>query len=167
MAETLTLAFPKKSHRKKVKIPSFSPKLAEFFGIMMGDGGINNPWQANVTLNSTTDVPYSRYVIRLCRDLFDITPAVRKRNGSNAVVISLASTTIVDFLVQNGLPRDNKLRAGLSIPRWILSEPVYRVACMRGLVDTDGFLYIHRHRVRGKEYVHLGLRFTSASPRLI
>lgn len=167
MADIATLSHPKKSHRKKVAIPKRSPLLAEFFGIMLGDGGINNTWQANVTLNSEADAEYGLYVVHLCECLFSVTPAVRKRRERKALVISLASTTVVDFLVKNGLPRGNKLQNGLAIPDWILSRRTYRIACVRGLVDTDGCLYIHRHTVGKKQYRNIGLCFTSFSPELI
>lgn len=49
------LRYPKKSHRKPIRIPAQSVELAEFFGVMMGDGGINNHWQANITLNAEAD----------------------------------------------------------------------------------------------------------------
>lgn len=161
------LAYPKKSHRKEVVLPKHSVCLAEFFGIMLGDGGINNPWQANITLNATKDKDYAVYVSELCRKLFYVIPAVRKRKGKDAVVISLASTTIVDFIVEQGLPRGNKLKNGLQIPQWILRNKKYRVACIRGLVDTDGCIFVHKHNVAGKTYQNIGLCFTSYSPELL
>ena len=67
MADIYTLKYPKRSHRKHVILPKYSVNLAEFFGVMMGDGGINNPWQANITLNSIKDVKYARYISNLCK----------------------------------------------------------------------------------------------------
>ena len=46
------LAVSEKVIGKKVLLPKHSVHLAEFFGIMLGDGGINNPWQATITLNA-------------------------------------------------------------------------------------------------------------------
>lgn len=161
------LAYPKKSHRKKVVLPKHSTQLAEFFGIMLGDGGINNPWQANITLNAVKDKKYAIYILKLCNDLFGITPAIRKRKEKQALVISLASTTVVDFLVEQGLPRGNKLKNGLRIPQWILHKREYRIACVRGLVDTDGCIFVHKHLVQAKFYENIGLCFTSYSPELI
>ena len=161
------LTYPKKSHRKKVVLPKYSTSLAEFFGIMLGDGGINNPWQANITLNAIKDREYSAYILKLCEKLFGITPAIRKRKEKQAIVISLASTTIVDFLVAQGLPRGNKLKNGLRIPQWILHNKEYRIACVRGLVDTDGCIFTHKHLVNGNMYENIGLCFTSYSPELI
>lgn len=148
-------------------MPRYSENLAEFFGIMMGDGGINNPWQANITVNSIKDKDYSKYIFTLCGELFGVTPVIWKRKGMNALIISLASTSIVDFLVKNGLPRGNKLKNGLNIPEWILNKSHYRKACVRGLMDTDGCAFVHIHRINNKVYKNIGLTFTSYSPKLI
>lgn len=167
MTAVSRLKHPGKSHRKLVLLPKYSLQLAEFFGLMIGDGGINNPWQANITLNAIKDKEYGAYISKLCKVLFGIVPAIRKRKERQALVISLASTTIVDFLVMNGLPRGNKLKNGLRIPAWILAKKRYRIACVRGLMDTDGCLFIHKHVVAGKNYNNLGLCFTSYSVELI
>lgn len=108
-----------------------------------------------------------RFVVSLCKKLFGIEPAVRRRKTSKTLVISLASTTVVDFLVGHGLARGNKLKNGLKIPDWILKKRAYRRSCLHGLVDTDGCLFIHGHRVLGKEYKNIGLTFTSYSPDLV
>jgi len=167
MLGDITLKYPKKSHRKAIRIPRPSKLLAEFFGIMLGDGGINNPWQANITMNSVADEEYALYVEEIIRNLFGIIPAVRKRKRRNALVISIASTTLVDFLVAQGLPRGNKLKHGVQIPSWILQKRSYRIACVRGLMDTDGCLFIHSHKVGRKSYNNIGLCFTSYSPKML
>lgn len=167
MTDISTLKYPKKSHRKKVLIPRYSKDLAEFFGIMIGDGGINNTWQANITVNAISDFEYSKFITVLCKRLFNIMPAIRKRKETSALLISLASTSVVDFLTSNGLPRGNKLKHGLSIPNWIMNKPSYKRACVRGLIDTDGCIFVHTHRVNGKIYKNIGLTFTSYSQELI
>lgn len=167
MSDVSTLKHPENSHRKKNILPKRSEKLAEFFGIMMGDGGINNPWQANITLNSIKDADYSKYIHSLCQELFEVIPVVRKRKDRNTLVVSLASISVVDFLVENGLPRGNKLKNGLSIPQWILDKPAYKKNCIRGLVDTDGCIGVHIHRINGRMYKNIYLTFTSYSPKLI
>jgi len=48
-----------------------------------------------------------------------------------------------------------------------MNKRVYRIACLRGLVDTDGCIYVHIHKIRGKQYKNIGLSFTSYSPELI
>ena len=167
MGQLSSLQHPERSHRKAVTLPRHSIAFAEFMGIMMGDGGINNPWQANITLNSEADASYINYVKELPRVLFGIDPVVRKRKERQATVISIASTSVVDFLVESGLPRGNKIKGGLHIPLWIWEKPAYRKACVRGLMDTDGCLYIHKHQVLGKQYENIGLCFTAYAPVLM
>ena len=167
MAHMSALSYPKKSHRKVVRLPVESIELAEFFGIMIGDGGINNLWQANVTLNTVADAQYITHVVALIERLFYATPRVMARRTRKATVISLASTTVVDFLVRMGLPRGNKLKHGLKIPGWILRQKAYKIACVRGLVDTDGCLVLHIHKVSNKKYWNLYLSFSSKSPVLL
>jgi intein/homing endonuclease len=167
MSDVATLKYPKKSHRKKVILPKYSESLAEFFGIMIGDGGINNDWQATITVNAIADAMYAKHISVLCKKLFDIEPAIRKRKENNALIISLSSISVVDFLVSNGLSRGNKLKNGLSIPTWILDKPLYRKSCVRGLIDTDGCIFIHTHQMSGKVYKNIGLTFRNYSPKLI
>ncbi|HXK38663.1 MAG TPA: LAGLIDADG family homing endonuclease [Candidatus Paceibacterota bacterium] len=167
MASVKSLRYPKKSHRKHVVLPKHSAEFAEFFGIMIGDGGVNNPWQAKITVNAVADRGYSEYIVKLCRRLFGIKPSSHKRSDTKALDIHLNSVTIVDFLISEGLRRGNKLAQGLDIPNWILAKPLFRAACIRGLVDTDGCLYVHNHIVAGRRYRNLGLCFSSRSPLLL
>lgn len=91
MAPLSTLRYPKKSHRKAVIFPKDSVALAEFFGIMIGDGGINNSWQVNVSMNAVKDKTYARYISRLIQGLFGLTTcsfmhAQRDSSGSMLAV---------------------------------------------------------------------------------
>ncbi|MFZ2886216.1 MAG: LAGLIDADG family homing endonuclease [Minisyncoccia bacterium] len=162
-----TLDYPKKSHRKDVRLPAESVELAEFFGIMIGDGGINNPWQANITLNTDADASYIPFVRALIIDLFRVAPRVMRRKNQKATVLSLASTSVVDFLVEKGLVRGNKLVHGLLIPSWILAQNTYKMACVRGLMDTDGCLVLHKHKIRNRVYSNIYLSFSSRSHGLL
>ena len=167
MTSVKLLAYPKKSHRKSVTRPDASEELAEFFGIMMGDGGIGSSWQATITVNAEADKAYIPFLQNLCSRLFGYTPSVSRRKNAKAAVLRISSASIVDFLIERGLPQGDKLRQGLRIPAWILLNPEFRKACVRGLVDTDGCLYIHRHTVAGKLFRNIGMCFCSYSPELI
>lgn len=167
MVKVSQLKHPENSHRKQVLLPKHSKDLAEFFGIMIGDGGINNDWQFKITMNSIADKDYSKYVLKLVQKLFKVEPSLMKRKNRNAMDVYLNSVTVVDFLVDNGLIRGNKLKQGLKIPKWILKNREYSKVCVRGLFDTDGCMYIHTHKVSGKIYRNIGLQFTSYSKELI
>ncbi|MBI3256125.1 MAG: hypothetical protein HYZ63_04100 [Candidatus Andersenbacteria bacterium] len=161
------LKYPKKSHRKKIILPSESVALAELMGIILGDGGINNGWQLIVTVNSIADLAYSGYVKSLLENLFGIQVVTRKKKIGNALDIISSSTSLVDFVVSKGAVRGNKVAQKIDIPNWIKGNEEYEKHCVRGLVDTDGCLYIHRHTVAGKKYRNIGFNFSSMSKPLI
>lgn len=160
------MRYPCKSHRKRIKIPDESVRLAEFLGIEFGDGEINNPWQVVFTLNAEKDTEFAGYLVNLIRELFGINAAVRKR-GERTLKIVSSSTSLVDFLVEKGAIRGNKIKQNFNIPVWIRMSKNYKKAFVRGLVDTDGCLYIHRHITKGIAYKNIGFCFTSGSPNLL
>lgn len=160
------LKYPKKSHRKPISIPQESADLAELMGIEFGDGGIGNPWQMIITLNADKDGEYGLYIKKMIHRLFGIEAVFRKR-GERTLQIVSTSTSLVDFLVSRGAVRGNKIKKNFDIPNWILASTDYEKAFVRGLVDTDGGLYIHRHVVRGANYKNIGFCFTSYSRNLL
>ncbi|MBI2483753.1 hypothetical protein HYV71_01040 [Candidatus Uhrbacteria bacterium] len=161
------LKYPKKSHRKEIQYPQKSKKLAEFMGIIFGDGGINNDWQLTVTVNSVADREYAKYVIQLGKELFGIEAAAKKEKKSKALVLRFSSTNLVDFLVKMGAVRGNKIEQQIDIPSWIEGRSEYKRAFVRGLVDTDGCLYTHKHSVSGNRYWNIGFCFVSYSKKLL
>lgn len=163
----MKLKFPLKSHRKKIKIPTESEKLAELMGIIIGDGGINNDWQLVISLNSTKDRNFSGYIKSLLWELFEIKAVIRKRPGQNTLVVVVSSMNLLDYLISKGAVKGNKIAQNIDIPSWINGSEHFKRAFVRGLVDTDGGLYNHKHIVERKVYTNLGLCFTSWSKRLL
>ncbi|MEK9167258.1 MAG: LAGLIDADG family homing endonuclease [Patescibacteria group bacterium] len=151
---------------RPIKKPQFSTKLAEFIGIMMGDGGITKR-QVTVTLNKEDDRLYVLYVTKLIKGLFGVEPSLyTKNNGEKAVNIVVSRTRLVKFCSTIGLKIGNKIKQNLDIPEWVQSKKPFLLACLRGLVDTDGCIFQETHRIKGKLYSYPRLAFTSASPSL-
>lgn len=151
-----------------MKIPQESSDLAEFIGVEFGDGGVSNPWQVVISLNSLLDKEYSIYLKSLIKKLFGIIPYTRKRPGRNNLIIVSTGINLVDFLVSRGVCRGNKIiQKKFDIPIWINNNSSYKRMFVRGLVDTDGCLYIHQHNVAGKNYKNIGFCFTSYSNKLL
>ncbi len=165
--DTSLLNYPNKSHRKIIHIPKKCTELAELIGIIAGDGGINNQWQLVISMNSVSDLDYSVYITSLIENLFQIKISSRKRPSQNTLVLVATSTSLVNFLVSKGAVRGHKIRQEIDIPNWIKTNQVYQKHFVRGLIDTDGCLYIHKHQVIGKTYRNIGLCFTSYSSNLI
>lgn len=151
---------------KKINIPKKDRELAEFVGIMMGDGGVA-PYHISITLNSETDKSYAIFVKRLITKLFGVKPKIYKDPHVKALDIVVHRKSLVEFCKNIGLKIGNKIKQGLDIPGWILSNTEFTKSCIKGLVDTDGSLFIHSYKVKDKVYFYPKLSFTSASQSLI
>lgn len=146
--------------------PEKSAELAEFIGIMMGDGGMSR-YQATVTLHHIDDRAYSVFVARRIRRLFGYAPSIRYHKQKSVISIVMSRVELVRYLHGLGLPVGDKIRQGLDIPDWIRSRKDFSISCVRGLIDTDGCIFTHKYTVRGKPYSYKKLSFTSASEPLL
>jgi hypothetical protein len=154
-------------HRKLIVKPGKSVELAEFAGILMGDGGISDR-QVTITLHDTDDKEYSKFVIKLAEKIFGVKPSVYHSSKDSVNDIVISRTELVKFLTEKvGLPKGNKVKQQFDIPAWIKGDRKFRVACVRGLFDTDGSVFTHRYKVNGKLYKYKKLSFTSLSRPLI
>lgn len=149
------------------KKPDFSKELAEFVGILLGDGGISEN-QVTVSLNRVTDGEYRVFVQRLIRKLFDVPTGLYFDKQSLAERIVISRSALVSYLTSMvGLKQGNKIGQQVDIPAWIKEDRVYSIACVRGLVDTDGCAIIHRYLSKGKAYRYKKVGFTSRSYPLL
>lgn len=149
----------------KIKIPKKDVKLAEFVGIMLGDGGISS-YAVTITLSSE-EKEYINYISGLIFDLFKVRPKVYKSKIANAVNIVVHRKQFVDFCLSMGLVLGNKVKQEVNIPGWILSNKKYLPACLKGLFDTDGCVFVHEYLASGKRYFYLKIAFTNASKPLV
>lgn len=148
--------------------PHESTKFAEFVGIMLGDGGISKD-QIKISLDMNTDKEYVPVVMELIQELFGKTPSLYNRKKFNVSTICLTGVNLVNYLIRKGLCVGSKMKANVGIPRWIKSDSNYSKSCIRGLVDTDGCLFIHKykHKQREQEYGYRNICFVSAIPKLM
>jgi len=153
--------------RKPIKIPQNSAKLAEFIGIMLGDGFIkSNKTQLGVTLNSDTDYEYSKYVKKLIKTLFNLKLYVAQSAEYKYLTLLVSSKNLVEFLIKKGLKPGYKVANKVDIPAWVKLNKQYRIECLKGLMDTDGSFYSYEHKVCGKIYKNFAICFTNYSTPL-
>ena len=115
-------------------------KLAEFLGIILGDGNLNKKSNCITIVGSLEDFYYHKnHVVPLIKSLFDINPKLRKRNDRNAYYIDFNSKNTMNYLTKVvGLVRGNKVNA--EIPKIIINNERLIPHFLRGLFDTDGCL---------------------------
>jgi len=148
--------------RTKIKQQQESTALAEFIGICMGDGSVTN-YQVTISLNSKDDKEYINYVEHCVNQLFGLKVKLQKRTKKNCINVVISSVELVEFLISCGLPKGDKIQARLDIPSWILQNQDYTIACLRGLFDTDGCIYLETHKTKSGIYSYPRLSFVSAS----
>lgn len=151
---------------KDVSIPRLSRDLAEFTGMMLGDGGISKN-QVIISTNSRDDRKYGYFVRDLMRKLFCVEPAIYYPPAALVMNIVISRIKLVEFCNKKlGLKIGHKLKQGLDIPPWIRKDSEFEKRCIRGLMDTDGCIFNEVHRIGGKLYSYKRLSLVSASPML-
>lgn len=146
-----------------------NPELAEFVGILLGDGSIGiykckagnkvkTQYKVQVTLNSNEE-QFMRYIGKLIKRLFNVTPNISYRK-TNAVDIRIFRKGILNFLT-------NKVGMVLS-PKWNRAKIPNRylknkleLSVIRGLFDTDGSVVLANNH--GSLYPRLEIKI-SPSP---
>lgn len=128
---------------KKATVPIMDENLAEFLGLLAGDGCLTSKYAIVVSCDATSDKRYIEDVVApKFKTLFGLTPNIRKINR-NLLQCRIYSKKIFSFLSdQMGFPigkKKNKLR----IPFFIFENKKFSKAFLRGLFDTDGGF--HRH----------------------
>ncbi|MCD4759994.1 hypothetical protein K8R33_03835, partial [archaeon] len=159
-------AIPKRINKPTSK----SIKLAEFVGIMLGDGCVTECYSdekkqhfyaARVSGHSEDDFVYLiHYVTNLMNDLFGSMPSYYKLKHEKEINLCFNGMEIVKFLNSIGLKSGNKKENNQGIPDWIFEKREYMIACLRGLIDTDGSVC----PITGKNYSCIW--FKSAIPKL-
>jgi hypothetical protein len=151
--------------QKPIRRARPSVRFAEAIGIILGDGAITAR-QVTVSLNSETDREYALFVLKLFSTIFGVTPSLRKGKKSRVVNITISRTALVTFLRDRGLDAGDKIRRQIDMPEWIKNRPAFARACVRGLMDTDGCIFLETHLIRGKKYSYPRISFVSMSKPL-
>ncbi len=137
----------------------YSEDLAEFIGIMLGDGHFHRRG-VKIAFDKRT-VGYINYVNELFKKLTNAPLTLLVLTRNNAAYLYFYSSKFAEELTTFGLVQGDKIKNNVGIPSWIKENPEYVRRCIRGLIDTDGCVYICK-RDRQK-YV----KFTNFNRRLL
>jgi intein/homing endonuclease len=151
---------------KSISLPELSIELAELFGIILGDGTITN-YQFILFSNSLDEAEYAVFLTELVRKLFGFTPVIIFSPKKNVIHIISSRKNAVEYLVKLGLSKGNKVKHQVDVPDWIKENQSYSDACLRGLIDTDGCVYLDSHKINEKYYSSQCISFTNASVPLL
>ena len=138
---------------KPISIPFKNEKLAEFVGIMLGDGSIydgKTVKRIEIVLNKDDDYNYAKNIILpLFKGIFNKELKIRNFEW-NAIGLFINSKQVVEDLKKFGLIPGNKIKHQVGIPLWIFDNIEWLKSCIRGLIDTDGCIFKRAENNRGR-----------------
>ncbi len=150
----------------RLKIPSeLNLDLIEFIGILLGDGHISK-YTIDISL-STENPKYITYVSKLIKELFDYDVKSYKPKHKKLIHLRIHSMVLVQELERLVLKCGNKVTQQVGVPNWIQNNTNYSIACVRGLIDTDGYLYRDERTRKNCTWVEYHVGFVNHSQRLL
>lgn len=124
-----------------------SPELAEFVGIMFGDGSLfidkKYSYRISVHLNLIKDYEYSKHVRRMFFNIFNKELVEDRYEYKSSLDLRTYSKQILFFLHTTLNVHIGKKQL-TSIPICITSDKKYLICFLRGLFDTDGCVVISK-----------------------
>ncbi len=127
-------------------------------GITLGDGSIPHyETHVRITLNKSEEPGYANYVKNLISSVFHKEPSIYLPKDANAIKFTITSREVVQSLLNKGLKSGDKKKNQVDVPQSIKENINEHPDCLRGLVDTDGSLHIHK----SNENIRIGFRSVS------
>lgn len=145
------------NQKSMVDLMEITPELAEFLGILIGDGYLDKTrGRVIISGNLQRDTIYlEKYVKVLIENLFDVKCISWKQIHKNCFYLAFYSRKIVDELIAMNLSKTE-------IPQIILSKnKEIKQAFMRGLADTDFGLYFASTWGKKRSYPHISTTFSN------
>ena len=132
--------------------------LAEMIGIILGDGRIRwdptgRHYQLDIILNYVDEREYVLYVKDYLKSLFKIEPKINRQKNDDGtlgkgIYLTIYNKNLIEQLISLGLKSGNKVINQVRVPKWIREENIHDnqtkslvIACLRGLIDTDGSIF--------------------------
>ncbi|MEK7114881.1 MAG: LAGLIDADG family homing endonuclease [Patescibacteria group bacterium] len=120
--------------------------LAYVTGLAIGDGNLSNPNGRATRLRITCDTKYQNLIKEICTSIQKVLP-------ENKVLIIKRAKTFWDVSCYSNkwegwlgwqAKGGSKYNQNVSIPDWIQTKEKYKINCLRGLLQTDGTIYLDR-----------------------
>ena len=150
------------SNPKEIKEPPLNEELAELIGIYLGDGTLTKYFM-KISGDYRYDLPYFKYLSRLIFNLFALKPKISKENKRNTAYLTIFSKNFCSFFKKKyAFNYGDKIRNQSKIPEVIMKNKKLSIACLRGLMDTDGSV-----SRRGRNGSQFCIHFCAYNPQLL
>lgn len=148
---------------KKIDLKK-SKELAEFMGIVLGDGNLwikeGGYYYIRISGEYPAEKEYIEHISKLFEKLFKEKIQLRVNKGLNEFNLVKGSKNIMFTLIDLGLKSGDKKANNQGIPEWIFQDRSLLTSCIRGLIDTDGSVVY----IKGRDLPYI--YFTSNIPKL-
>lgn len=120
-----------------------SCELAEFIGVMYGDGNLHidnkHSYRLVISLNKDKDAEYAQFIQKRFTELFGLQLRTYTYKNKSLLMLRCYSKKLVYHLHEEfNLPIGKKQHLGIPAA---VQESNYAFAFIRGLIDTDGCTY--------------------------
>jgi hypothetical protein len=133
---------------KYIKFPKMNKKLAEFIGIVLGDGTLRK-YSIEISGDKRYDTFYFNYIKSLVKDLFNLNISLYRDINKNTLCLVIFSVDLCKYINEKfDLPYGDKIKNESKIPKPILRNKELSFACLRGLIDTDGCVGKSKEKIR-------------------
>ncbi|MFC1733724.1 LAGLIDADG family homing endonuclease, partial [candidate division KSB1 bacterium] len=119
---------------------------AYIIGVALGDGNLSNPNGRAIRLRVTCDTQYPYIQKEISENLQLLLP-------NNKVSIVPRKSTYCDISVYSNKLHDllpwqvghgSKIKQKPRVPNWVFHRKAFIISCLRGLLQTDGSIYVDR-----------------------
>src|SRR5690606_27869869 len=121
--------------------------LAYIIGISLGHGNLSSPNKRVTRLRITCDSTYSNIEKEICTALADLFPKnkISKAEGQKNTYfnISVYSNKLNEYMPWK-VGAGSKFQQNARVPKWIFEDNRFVRSCLRGLIQTDGSIYLDR-----------------------
>lgn len=150
------------SEPKKIKEPPLNEKLAELIGVYLGDGTLTKYFM-KISGDCRYDLHYFNYLSGLVFNLFGLKVKISKEKKRNTAYLTIFSKNFCSFFKEKyHFSYGDKIKNKSKIPEVIMKDKKLSIACLRGLVDTDGSV-----SRRGRNGSQFCIHFCAYSPELL
>lgn len=134
--------------------------LAYVIGIAIGDGNLSNPNGRAIRLRVTCDTKYKNIISEIIASIKILVPKNKVsivHREKNYIDISCYSNKWEKWLGWK-VGYGSKVKQNISIPTWIKNNKKYSIKCLKGLLETDGSVYLDKN--------YKMVNFTTVIPKL-
>ena len=136
-------------------------ELAYFIGLFIGDG-FTNKYGGSYIIQFTGDKReeqfYRAQISSICKRLFNIIPKIKDDRVCNAIRVNLYSLDLFNLITKRFKISAGRKSRTVLIPEEILqSKPKIIKACIRGLYDAEGCVFLDKRTSYKKPYPRIEL----------